>query len=383
MNRTFLALAAICAVGVGGMALARHDEKGGAKVTQLSRRDIVEKLDGKDARVTVQEVAIEPGGRVAPHRHAGPVFGYVLEGEYEHALDDDPVTTYKAGDTFYEPSGCVHRVTRNPSARQKTRLLAVILHPRDAEKVTVPEEAAKKTDRTPPGDGTRGHSGVGDLGGDVRARLEAGAGLARRPAPRGRDDAGALETDRGAVRRGDPESIPPGSRPGPGWPAAARRTFTHRSATSSTLIRGRRARGHEAAGAARPRARSGGSRGPPPPAGASRGSPRRSTSPGPDRPAAPASSRRSRRSPTAAGRPRRPRSSRWCGTGCGPWRSSTSRSSRSCPPGGSRSAGRPTGRPRPSTPWPSWRSGPSSPCSRPVDSIRRPGSGPWSSAWPG
>ena len=142
MNRIFLAFA-VCAVGVGGMTLARHDEKGGAKVTQLSRRDIVEKLDGKDAKVTVQEVAIGPGGRVLPHRHTGPVFGYVLEGEYEHALNDDPVTTYKAGDTFYEPSGCVHRVTRNPSARQKTRLLAVILHPRDAEKVTVPEEAAK------------------------------------------------------------------------------------------------------------------------------------------------------------------------------------------------------------------------------------------------
>ena len=142
MNRIFVAFAA-CAVGVGGLTLARHDEKGGAKVTQLSRRDIVEKLDGKDARVTVEEVAIEPGGQVRPHRHTGPVFGYVLEGEYEHALNDDPVTTYKAGDTFYEPSGCVHRVTRNPSARAKTRLLAVILHPRDAERVTVPEEAAK------------------------------------------------------------------------------------------------------------------------------------------------------------------------------------------------------------------------------------------------
>ena len=143
MNRTFLAFA-VCAFGVGGMTLARHDEKGGAKVTQLSRRDIVEKLDGRDAKVTVEEVAIEPGGQVVPHRHTGPVFGYVLEGEYEHALNDEPVTTYKAGDTFYEPSGCVHRVTRNPSARTKTRLLAVILHPRDAEKVTVPEEAAKK-----------------------------------------------------------------------------------------------------------------------------------------------------------------------------------------------------------------------------------------------
>src|SRR3954462_1888997 len=134
MNRTFLALAAICAIVVGGMALARHDENGGAKVTHLSRRDIVEKLDGKDARVTGEEVAIEPGGRGAPHRHAGPVFGYVLEGEYEHALDNDPVTTYRAGDTFYEPSGCVHRVTRNPGARARTRLLAVIVHPRDAEK---------------------------------------------------------------------------------------------------------------------------------------------------------------------------------------------------------------------------------------------------------
>jgi len=143
MNRTFLELAVCAAVGIGGMALARHGEKDTAKVTDLSRRDIVEKLDGKDARVSVQEVVIEPGGRVAPHRHAGPVFGYVLEGEYEHALDDEPITTYKAGDTFYEPSGCVHRVTRNPSARAKTRLLAVILHPRDAEKVTAPEEAAK------------------------------------------------------------------------------------------------------------------------------------------------------------------------------------------------------------------------------------------------
>jgi quercetin dioxygenase-like cupin family protein len=143
MNRTFLALAVCAAVGIGGMALARHDERGGAKVTDLSRRDIVEKLDGKDARVTVEEVVIEPGNRVAPHRHAGPVFGYVLEGEYEHALDDEPVTTYKAGDTFYEPTGCVHRVTRNPSARARTRLLAVILHPRGTEKITVPEEAAK------------------------------------------------------------------------------------------------------------------------------------------------------------------------------------------------------------------------------------------------
>jgi len=35
-------------------------------------------------------------------------------------------------------------VTRNPSKKGKTRLLAVILHPRDAREVTIPEKAKKK-----------------------------------------------------------------------------------------------------------------------------------------------------------------------------------------------------------------------------------------------
>jgi quercetin dioxygenase-like cupin family protein len=147
MSRTHLVLTILTALGVGGATLARHAQHTGrdqVKVTQLSQRNIMEKLDGKESSATVLEVTLEPGQKATPHHHAGPVFGYVLEGEYEHALNDDPVTTYKSGDTFYEPSGCVHRVTRNPSAKAKTRLLAVILHSRDAEKVTVPEEAAKK-----------------------------------------------------------------------------------------------------------------------------------------------------------------------------------------------------------------------------------------------
>ena len=140
MRRTFLALAVCGAVGVGGMTLAQHTGKGQVKVTQLSRRDIIEKLDGKDARATVKEVTFEPGQKDSPHRHAGPVFGYVLEGEYEHAINDEPVKTYKAGETFYEPSGSVHRVARNPSGKTRTRLLAVILHAREAKEVTVPEK---------------------------------------------------------------------------------------------------------------------------------------------------------------------------------------------------------------------------------------------------
>jgi len=103
MIRALLPLAAGVGVGVALTFAADHDRHKALKVTQLSRRDIIEKLDGKAASATVVEVTFEPGQQDSPHHHAGPVFGYVLEGEYEHALDDEPVKKYKAGDTFYEP----------------------------------------------------------------------------------------------------------------------------------------------------------------------------------------------------------------------------------------------------------------------------------------
>jgi len=136
IHRIALTLAALA---VGGVTLAHLTVNRKVQVIQLSQRDILEKLDGKDARATVKEVTFEPGQEDSPHRHAGPVFGYVLEGEYEHAIDDEPVKTYKAGETFYEPTGCLHRVARNPSGKSKTRLLAVILHSRDTKEVTIPQ----------------------------------------------------------------------------------------------------------------------------------------------------------------------------------------------------------------------------------------------------
>src|SRR6516225_4770045 len=139
MIRTLLTLAAGIGVGVAVTFAADHDHHKAVKVTQLSQRDIVEKLDGKETRVSVVEVTLEPGQAGKPHRHPGPVIGYVLEGEYEWAINDQPAKTLKAGDTFYEPTGCLHRVSKNPAAKGNTRVLAVVLHPRDARQITVPE----------------------------------------------------------------------------------------------------------------------------------------------------------------------------------------------------------------------------------------------------
>ena len=136
MVRILLALSV--GAGVGAMAIA-HDRENAEAVKVLSARDVNEKLDGKDAKATTVELSLEPGQAGRPHRHTGPVFGYVIEGEYEWAIDDNKARILKAGDTFYEPTGCLHRVSRNPSEKGKTRVLAVVLHPRDAKQITIPE----------------------------------------------------------------------------------------------------------------------------------------------------------------------------------------------------------------------------------------------------
>ncbi len=133
------ALAVVIGIGLGAvvMAATRHDENQ-ESVKLLAAQDIVEKLDGKEARATAVEVTLEPGQAGVPHRHPGPAFGYILEGEYEWGIDDQPAKVLKAGDTFYEPTGCLHRVSRNPG-KVKARFLAWVLHPREARDLVIPE----------------------------------------------------------------------------------------------------------------------------------------------------------------------------------------------------------------------------------------------------
>jgi quercetin dioxygenase-like cupin family protein len=137
MKRTFSSFVGLVACGLA-LATQGEPDKGKPKVTTLSEREIAEKLDGKKARATTVEVSLEPGQASVPHRHPGPVFGYVIEGEYEWAIEDQPAKTLKAGETFYEPTGCLHRVSKNPG-KSRTRVLAVILHPHDAKRIATPE----------------------------------------------------------------------------------------------------------------------------------------------------------------------------------------------------------------------------------------------------
>jgi quercetin dioxygenase-like cupin family protein len=140
MRWTLLAIILMSALGAG-WTLAQHDDhgKGGDYVKLLSQTDIKEKLDGKKAKATMVEVTLAPGQVEAAHRHPGPAFGYILEGEYEWAIDDNKPKIFKAGETFYEPTGCLHGIGRNPSKVNKTRFIAIVLHPEDSKDVVIPE----------------------------------------------------------------------------------------------------------------------------------------------------------------------------------------------------------------------------------------------------
>lgn len=137
MKRRIGAGTVAIALGLTGWAAARPGDEP-ESVRLLAERDMLEKLNGKATRATAVEVTIDPGRAGAAHRHPGPGFGYILEGEYEWGIDDQPTRILKAGDTFYEPSGCLHRVSRNPG-KVKARLLAWVIHPREAKGIVIPE----------------------------------------------------------------------------------------------------------------------------------------------------------------------------------------------------------------------------------------------------
>jgi quercetin dioxygenase-like cupin family protein len=134
------------AVGVLGLAMlagtfglgvvVAQQQMPATKVTSLMRQAIAE-FPGHE--VTMITLDIPPGVGSPPHRHPGHhTFGYVLEGTYKIKLDNGPETVLTKGQTFYEPPGQLHTVSRNASDVEPAKVLVVMLA-ETGKPVTVPE----------------------------------------------------------------------------------------------------------------------------------------------------------------------------------------------------------------------------------------------------
>lgn len=112
--------------------------RSGTKI--VSAVDVDEKIGGKLARATTIELTIMPGETSEPHKHPGPVYGYVLEGVFKFKVEGQPVQILKVGDSFYEPMMALHEVAENPTEDQVTKVLAIVVHPRDAESLVIMDD---------------------------------------------------------------------------------------------------------------------------------------------------------------------------------------------------------------------------------------------------
>ncbi len=80
-----------------------------------------------DWEVTVSHVDYAPGRVGAPHRHAGFVLAYVLQGAVVARISGQgEERTYTVGQMFYEQPGATHEVSKNASQTEPARLLAMI-----------------------------------------------------------------------------------------------------------------------------------------------------------------------------------------------------------------------------------------------------------------
>lgn len=111
-------------------------QSGAAKtsVRIVSKREMPAPFAGMEA--TTLEVTIPPGVSSSPHRHGGMVLGYVIEGDFSFAIDDQPPKVLHAGESFYEPPGARHTTSANGHASKTCRILATIIAEKGKELTT-------------------------------------------------------------------------------------------------------------------------------------------------------------------------------------------------------------------------------------------------------
>lgn len=77
--------------------------------------------------LSASRVTFPPGLVGAPHRHGGPLYGYVLSGALRTQLEGQPVTVYRAGESFFEPAGAHHVLSQSDHPSEPVQVLAIIV----------------------------------------------------------------------------------------------------------------------------------------------------------------------------------------------------------------------------------------------------------------
>jgi quercetin dioxygenase-like cupin family protein len=110
----------------------------GAVVVKPNFEQAIPNLPGKS--LVAVEVEYPPGAGSLPHVHAKSAFiyAYVVSGAVESKVNDGDLHVYRAGESWSEPPGASHAVSRNASKTQPAKLLAVFVVDSNDKKLTTP-----------------------------------------------------------------------------------------------------------------------------------------------------------------------------------------------------------------------------------------------------
>ncbi len=120
-----------------GSVLADAPKSKNAKVTLVYQHELPN-VPGKSIKGVLVEYG--PGGYSPGHMHPKSAFIYatVLEGAIRSQVNDGPVTTYEAGQSFSELPGDRHGVSANASETKPAKLLAVFVLDTNETELTIP-----------------------------------------------------------------------------------------------------------------------------------------------------------------------------------------------------------------------------------------------------
>lgn len=135
MIRSVILALAIAVAGVG--TAGAHDSSHAATVTLVYEHQLPN-VPGKSIKGVLVEYG--PGGFSEAHTHPASAFIYatVLEGAIRSQVNDGPVGTYRAGESFSELPGDRHGVSENASQTEPAKLLAVFVVDTGQKELTYP-----------------------------------------------------------------------------------------------------------------------------------------------------------------------------------------------------------------------------------------------------
>lgn len=136
MTSRFLMAAAFASLAIAPAMVAAAHGKG--ETVTPNFRQAIPNIPGKSLVTAVVDYA--PGGSSPAHTHpkSAFIFAYVVSGEIESKVDDEPARVYRAGESWSEAPGAIHSISRNASKTKPAKLLAVFVVDTDDKELVTP-----------------------------------------------------------------------------------------------------------------------------------------------------------------------------------------------------------------------------------------------------